>query len=76
MRCEAKDFKGGRRCGSAHSIGLVTALELGHEPGHGRPGEVTVFAIEAEDVETFGGESSPAIAEPVLARVREESGAS
>jgi len=77
-RYEAKDFKGGHRYGSAHSIGLDTALEIGHKLGFDMPGEVTVFAIEAEDVETFGEELSPpvaAAAERVFALVREEVGA-
>ncbi len=77
-RYEAKDFKGGHRYGSAHSIGLDTALEIGHKLGYDMPKEVTVFAIEAEDVETFGEELSPpvaAAAERVFALVREEVGA-
>ena len=63
VRYEAKDFKGGHRYGSAHSIGLDTALELGHKLGYDMPEDVTVFAIEAVDVETFGEELSPAVAE-------------
>ena len=77
-RYEAKDFKGGHRYGSAHSIGLDTALEIGHKLGYDMPGEVTVFAIEAEDVETFGEDLSPpvaAAAERVFALVRKEVGA-
>jgi hydrogenase maturation protease len=77
-RYEAKDFKGGHRYGSAHSIGLDTALEIGRKLGYDMPEEVTVFAIEAEDVETFGEELSPpvaAAAERVFALVREEVGA-
>jgi len=75
VRYEAEDFKGGHRYGSAHSIGLDTALEVGHRLGYDMPEEVVVFAIEAEDVETFGEELSPpvaAAAERVLALVREE----
>jgi len=77
-RYEAKDFKGGHRYGSAHSIGLDTALEIGHKLGYDMPEEVTVFAIEAEDVETFGEDLSPpvaAAAERVFALVRKEVGA-
>jgi len=62
VRYEAKDFKGGHRYGSAHSIGLDTVLELGHKLGYDMPEEVTVFAIEALDVETFGEELSPPVA--------------
>ena len=62
VRYEAKDFKGGHRYGSAHSIGLDTVLELGHKLGYDMPEDVTVFAIEALDVETFGEELSPPVA--------------
>jgi hydrogenase maturation protease len=62
-RYEAKDFKGGHRYGSAHSIGLDTALEIGRRLGHPMPAEVVVYAIEAVDVETFGEELSPPVAE-------------
>ena len=77
-RYEAKDFKGGHRYGSAHSIGLDTCLEIGHKLGYDMPADVTVFAIEAEDVETFSEELSPPVAdaaERVFALVREEVGA-
>jgi hydrogenase maturation protease len=62
VRYEAKDFKGGHRYGSAHSIGLDTALELGRQIGYKMPREVVVYAIEAQDVETFGEQLSPAVA--------------
>ena len=62
VRYDARDFKGGHRYGSAHSIGLDTALEVGRQVGYDMPEEVVVFAIEAEDVETFGEELTPAVA--------------
>lgn len=77
VRYGAADFKGGQRYGSAHSIGLATALELGNNLGYEMPDDVTVFAIEAVDVETFGEElSAPvaAAAERVQALVLEELG--
>ena len=36
--------------------GLDTALERGHQLGYDMPEEVSVSAIEATDVETFGEE--------------------
>jgi hydrogenase maturation protease len=78
VRYEAKDFKGGHRYGSAHSIGLKTVLELGERLGYDMPAEVVVFAIEAEDVETFGEEFCEpvvAAAEYVVELVRSEVGA-
>jgi hydrogenase maturation protease len=56
------DFAGGHRYRSAHSISLSTALELGRRLGYEMPRQVTVFAIEADDVETFGERLSPPVA--------------
>ena len=78
VRYEAREFKGGHRYGSAHSIGLHTALELGRSLGMSMPEDVTVFAVEAQDIETFGEEFSPpvaAAAERVIDLVRAEVGA-
>ncbi len=78
VRYEARDFRGGHRYGSAHSIGLHTALELGRTLGMPMPDDVTVFAVEAQDVETFGEEFSPpvaAAADRVVELVRAEVGA-
>ena len=78
VRYEAREFKGGHRYGSAHSIGLHTALELGRQLGMPMPEDVTVFAVEAEDIETFGEDFSPpvaAAAEKVIDLVRAEVGA-
>jgi hydrogenase maturation protease len=75
IRYEGKDFKGGQRYGSAHSIGLETVLELGRTLQYPMPDEVVVYAIEAADVETFGEELSlpvAAAAARVLELVREE----
>jgi hydrogenase maturation protease len=73
VRYEAKDFKGGQRYGSAHSIGLGTVLELGDRLGYDMPQDVVVYAIEAVDVETFGEDLSPpvaAAAERVITLIR------
>ncbi len=70
-------LKGGHRYGSAHSIGLDTALELGHRLGFEMPEEVIVYAVETVDVETFGVQLSPpvaAAAERVLEMIRAELG--
>jgi hydrogenase maturation protease len=77
VRLEGAAFKGGQRYGSAHSISLEQALELGRRLGYEMPAEVVVFAIEAEDVETFGEQLSPAVAEAAertIAMVRNEIG--
>jgi hydrogenase maturation protease len=63
VRLDANDFRGGHRWGSAHSIHLGTALELGEELGYTMPAECVVYAVEADDVETFGEGLCPAVAE-------------
>ena len=63
VRYDATEFKGGQRYGSAHSIGLGTVLELGRTLKYPMPEEVVVYAIEAADVETFGEELSPPVAQ-------------
>lgn len=78
VRVDAAEFAGGHRYGSAHSISLPTALELGHALGYAMPEEVVVYAIEAHDIETFGEQLSPpvaAAAEKALRLVRAEVGA-
>jgi hydrogenase maturation protease len=62
-RLDANEFRGGHRWGSAHSIHLGTVLELGDQLGYAMPSECVVYAVEADDVETFGEELSPAVAE-------------
>ena len=68
------DFAGGHRYRSAHSISLSTALELGRRLGYEMPRQVKVFAIEADDVVTFGERLSPPVA-AAAARVVELVGA-
>jgi hydrogenase maturation protease len=63
VRYSGDDFRGGHRYGSAHSIHLGTALELGRQLGYPMPDEVVVYAIEAVDIETFGEDLSPPVAE-------------
>jgi hydrogenase maturation protease len=62
VRFDGKDFRGGHRYGSAHSIGLATALELGQKLGYQMPAHIVAFAVEAEDVETFGERLSAPVA--------------
>jgi hydrogenase maturation protease len=61
MRLTGENFRGGQRYGSAHSIGLQTALRLGEKLGYEMPSDVVAFAVEAQDVETFGEGLSPAV---------------
>jgi hydrogenase maturation protease len=46
---------------SAHDMNLPTALEMGRRLGLAVPESVEIFAIEAEDVVTFGETCTPAV---------------
>jgi hydrogenase maturation protease len=77
IRFSGDDFRGGHRHSSAHSIGIRTALDLGERLGYQMPAEVVAFAVEAEDVETFGETLSPPVAaavDPVVELIRREVG--
>ena len=54
-----------RHLSSAHQINLITALELGKMLNLAMPEEITVFAIEAEDVATFSEECTPEVAKAI-----------
>jgi hydrogenase maturation protease len=74
-RFSGDDFRGGHRYSSAHSIGIRTVLELGERLGYEMPSEVVAYAVEAEDVETFGEQLSPAVeaaVDEVIELVRRE----
>ena len=70
-RLDAGQLGLARNLASTHDTNLATALELGSMLGMAMPRRVTVFGIEALDVETFGETMSAAVqrAVPVAARV-------
>jgi hydrogenase maturation protease len=47
---------------SAHDMNLPTALEMGRRLGLALPEKIEIFAIEAEDVVTFGEKCTPNVA--------------
>ena len=47
---------------SAHDMNLPTAMEMGRRLGLALPARVEIFAIEAEDVVTFGETCTPDVA--------------
>ncbi len=74
-RFSGDDFRGGARYSSAHSIGIRTVLDAGERMGYDMPHEVVAYAVEAEDVETFGEELSAPVAaavDEVVRLVRQE----
>lgn len=53
-----------------HGTGLLQALELGKALGWPMPEDVTIVAIEAEDVTSFGDDLTPAVAKAVPAALK------
>ncbi len=58
-----------RHAGSPHDVNLATALELGKKLKLALPREITIFAIEAEDVTSFSEECTPGVAQAIPACV-------
>jgi hydrogenase maturation protease len=50
---------------SSHDMNLPTALEMGRRLGLALPDKIEIFAIEAEDVVTFGEKCTPDVAAAV-----------
>jgi len=53
-----------------HSTGLMQALELGKALGWPMPEDISIVAIEAEDVANFGDDLTPAVAEAIPAALK------
>jgi hydrogenase maturation protease len=60
---------GTRHAGTPHDVNLVTALELGKRLGLQLPREITIFAIEAKDVVSFGETCTPEVKKAISACV-------
>jgi len=60
-RMKPEDFSSAKRLSSPHQINLVTALELGKMLNLAMPREITVFAIEAQDIATFSEKCTPEV---------------
>jgi hydrogenase maturation protease len=50
-----------RHAGTPHDVNLATALELGRKLKLKLPREITIFAIEVEDVTSFSEECTPRV---------------
>ena len=64
-RIEPEDFALTKHLSSPHQINLVTALELGKMLNLAMPREITIFAVEAEDVTTFGEKCTPKVEQAI-----------
>ena len=54
-----------RHSGTPHDVNIATALELGKKLKLKLPGEITIFAIEVEDVTSFSEECTPTVAQAI-----------
>ena len=60
-RMKPEDFSSAKRLSSPHQINLVTALELGRMLNLAMPREISVFAVEAKDTDTFSEKCTPEV---------------
>ncbi len=58
-----------RHASTPHDVNFATALELGNRLGLALPQQITIFAVEVEDVTTFGDRCTRRVEEtiPVVA---------
>jgi hydrogenase maturation protease len=69
-RMGAEDFSYTKHFSSPHQINLVTALELGNMLGLAMPQEITIFAIEAKDITSFGEKCTPKVEKAIPKAVK------
>jgi len=60
-RLEPETFDATRHSATPHDVNFATALELGNKLGLALPHQITIFAIEVEDVTTFSEECTPEV---------------
>jgi len=60
-RLEPETFDATRHSATPHDVNFATALELGNRLGLALPHQITIFAIEVEDVTTFSEECTPEV---------------
>ena len=70
------DFQKCLHVSSSHDLDFGTALKLGEQMGFAMPQEIVIFAVEVEDVLTFGEQCTPqvqaaipSVVEAVLAEI-------
>jgi hydrogenase maturation protease len=64
-RMGTEDFSLTKHLSSPHQINLATALELGKMLSLTMPQEITVYAVEAEDITTFGEKCTPEVEQAI-----------
>lgn len=58
---EPTAFNATRHATTPHDVNFATALEFGKKLGLALPQQITIFAIEVEDVTTFSEECTPEV---------------
>ena len=66
-RLDPEAFAATQHAGGPHDINFATALELGNQLGLALPQQITIFAIEVEDVTTFGTRCTGRVEETIPA---------
>jgi len=64
-RLEPEAFNATRHASTPHDVNFATALELGKRLGLALPQQIIIFAIEVENVTTFGEECTPKVREAI-----------
>ena len=64
-RMGIEDFSLTKHFSSPHQINLATALELGKMLNLAMPQEITVFAVEAKDITSFGEKCTPEVEQAI-----------
>jgi len=60
-RLEPEEFNATRYATTTHDVDFATALELGKQLGLALPQQITIFAIEVENVSSFSEECTPQV---------------
>jgi len=64
-RMKPEDFSFAKHLSSPHQINLVTALELGKMLNLAMPREITIIAVEAEDITSFSEKCTPEVEQAI-----------
>jgi hydrogenase maturation protease len=60
-----EDFSFAKNFSSPHQMNLVTALELGNALDLAMPQKITILAVEAKDISTFGEKCTPEVEQAI-----------
>ena len=66
----SEDFSNTKHFVSPHQVNLATSLELGKMLNLTMPQEIAIFAVEAEDITSFGEKCTPEVEKAIPEVVR------